>query len=176
MTLPVRFIIAGSGTALLFFVLAWALVSAGLPPFSGTLLAYATAIVAGYTAQRQWTFRAAHPHSRSFPRYLALQIGCGVLSGLISHVTTNLLGLQPFLMSLTAVIAVSAISFVASALWVFPDANSGTLLIGRNRRSTSRGKSSGSPESGQARASQPSAAQLTHDTAYCPCVPDDRRV
>ncbi len=128
LALPVRFVIAGSGTALLFFVLAWALVSAGLPSFSGTLLAYATAVAVGYVAQRQWTFRATHPHSRSFPRYVALQIGCGVLSGLISHTTTNLLGLQPFLMSLTTMIAVSLISFVASALWVFRDGNAGALL------------------------------------------------
>ena len=116
-----RFVAVGVGAAGLFFVLAFLLVSAGLPPFAGSTIAYAIAFAIAYTAQRGWTFGGRHDHAQAFPRYLALQLACAGFSGLVSHVAVNSFGLSPLAMSAVATILAGAASYVLSSLWVFPD-------------------------------------------------------
>lgn len=116
-----RFVVVGAGAAALFFVLAFLLVSAGLPPFAGSVIAYATAFVIAYAAQRGWTFGGRHRHGHALPRYLILQAGCATLSGLVSHVAVNELGLPPLAMSALATLAAGGASYVLSSTWVFPD-------------------------------------------------------
>ena len=117
-----RFLVVGVGGAALFFVLAFLFVSAGLPPFAGSLLAYAIAFVVAYTAQRNWTFDGRHEHGRALPRYLVLQAGCAIFSGVVSHVAVSDFGLSPFAMSALTTVTASTVSYVLSSLWVFPDA------------------------------------------------------
>ncbi|MET3520193.1 MULTISPECIES: GtrA family protein [unclassified Mesorhizobium] len=115
-----RFLVVGVGAALLLFVLSWLLVSLGLSPFVGSAAAYAIAFVVAYSAQRGWTFGGEHDHATALPRYLALQLGCAVFSGLVSHVAVAHFGLSPLAMSALTTVATSALSYVASSLWVFP--------------------------------------------------------
>jgi len=115
----VRFIVSGGGTTVLFVLLGWMFVQAGLSPFIGTLLAYVCAFAVGYMAQQFWTFSDTGPGWASLPRYIALQLGCGVFSGVLSHATANLIGLRPFFMSLTTAIVAGIISYLVSARWVF---------------------------------------------------------
>ncbi|MDX8432287.1 GtrA family protein [Mesorhizobium sp. M4B.F.Ca.ET.190.01.1.1] len=115
-----RFLVVGVGAALLLFVLSWLLVSLGLSPFVGSAAAYAIAFVVAYSAQRGWTFGGEHDHATALPRYLALQLGCAVFSGLVSHVAVAHFGLSPLGMSALTTVATSALSYVASSLWVFP--------------------------------------------------------
>ncbi|RVD16248.1 GtrA family protein [Mesorhizobium sp. M4B.F.Ca.ET.017.02.2.1] len=115
-----RFLVVGVGAALLLFVLSWLLVSLGLSPFVGSAAAYAIAFVVAYSAQRGWTFGGEHDHATALPRYLALQLGCAVFSGLVSHVAVARFGLSPPAMSALTTVATSALSYVASSLWVFP--------------------------------------------------------
>jgi putative flippase GtrA len=110
----------GAGAALLFFLLSWGLVSLGMRPFTGSVLAYGTAFVVAYTAQHGWTFEGEHEHSRSLPRYLAVQVGCAAFSGIVSHVSVAGFGFSPLLMSAVTTVAASAASYVLSSLWVFP--------------------------------------------------------
>ena len=117
-----RFVTVGVGAALLLFVLSWLLVTLGLPPFAGSALAYGVAFVVAYCAQRGWTFRARHSHARALPRYLAVQLGCAVLSGLVSHVAVTRFGISTLAMSAVTTGVASAASFVLSSLWVFPSA------------------------------------------------------
>ncbi len=114
-----RFVISGGGAALAFFVLGWGFVAAGLSPFAATTLAYLIAFALAYSAQQFWTFAASRPLSTSLPRYLALQMGCGLLAASLSQATATL-GLRPMLMSLATTLAVGALSYVVSARWVFP--------------------------------------------------------
>jgi putative flippase GtrA len=116
-----RFVVVGVGAAALFFVLTYALAVAGVPPLFGSTLAYAIAFVVAYTAQRGWTFGGRHDHSRAFPRYLALQLCCAVLSGVVSHVATTRLGMSALAMSALTAIVAGATSYVLSSRWVFPD-------------------------------------------------------
>jgi putative flippase GtrA len=116
-----RFLVVGVGAAALLFVLTYLLVSAGLPPFLGSMLAYAVAFVVAYTAQRGWTFAGRHDHSRAFPRYLTLQLCCALFSGLVSHVAVTRLGMSPLAMSALTTVLAAAASYLLSSLWVFPD-------------------------------------------------------
>ena len=117
----VRFLTVGGGAALLFFVLTYALVSLGMPPFAGSAVAYATAFVIAYTAQRNWTFGGSHRHGRALPRYFILQAGCAVGSGVLAHVATEKLQMSPLAMSALTTVAACVVSYVLSSLWVFAD-------------------------------------------------------
>jgi putative flippase GtrA len=116
-----RFVTVGVGAGLLFFVLSFLFVSAGMPPFSGSLLAFAIAFVFAYAAQRGWTFEGRHDHRRSLPRYLALHVSCALFNGIVAHVLVRYFGMSPFAMSATTTVLGGAVSYVASRLWVFPD-------------------------------------------------------
>lgn len=115
-----RFVTVGVAAALLLFTLSWLLVSLGLSPFVGSLIAYAIAFVVAYGAQRGWTFGGQHDHARAMPRYLALQVGCALFSGLVSHVAVARFGMSPLAMSALTTVAASTVSYVLSSLWVFP--------------------------------------------------------
>jgi putative flippase GtrA len=116
-----RFVVVGVGAACLLFVLTLAMTSAGLPPFPSSVLAYAVAFAVAYSAQRGWTFGARHGHSHALPRYFALQAGCAVFSGIVSHVAVTQLGMSPLAMSAMTTVLASAASYVLSLIWVFPD-------------------------------------------------------
>jgi putative flippase GtrA len=116
-----RFVLTGAATALLFFGLSLLFVAAGLTPFLGSVAAYAAAFAVGYSAQRNWTFRARHGHARALPRYVALQAACALCSGAIAHGATHMLGLAPVATSIVTTGLVGFIAYVASSLWVFPN-------------------------------------------------------
>jgi putative flippase GtrA len=116
----VRFVTVGVGAAALLFVLSYVFVGLGLSPFVGSIAAYAIAFVVAYTAQHGWTFGGAHAHAHALPRYLAVQLGCALLSGLVAHVSVESFGGTPLAMSAAVMIAASAASYVLSSLWVFP--------------------------------------------------------
>jgi putative flippase GtrA len=116
-----RFVVVGAGAACLLFVLTFLLVSIGLPPLSGSVLAYAVCIAIAYVAQRDWTFRDRQNRGNSFRRYLMVQAGCAVFSGLISHVSVEWFGMTPLAMSAMTTIAASAASYMVTSTWVFPD-------------------------------------------------------
>ena len=117
----VRFVTVGVGSALLFFVLTYALTSLGMPPFAGAVVAYAVAFVTAYSAQRNWTFDGAHAHGRALPRYFVLQAGCALGSGVLAHVATEKLQMSPLVMSAVTTVAACVVSYFLSSLWVFAD-------------------------------------------------------
>lgn len=116
-----RFLVVGVGAAALLFLLSFLLVHAGLPPFAASTLAYGIAFVVAYSAQRGWTFGAEHDHGHALPRYFVLQAGCALFSGLVSHVAVAQFGMSPLAMSAVTTIVTSAVSFVLSSVWVFPE-------------------------------------------------------
>jgi putative flippase GtrA len=118
-----RFATVGVGAALLFFLLSYALVSLGVPPFAASVAAYAAAFVVAYLAQRGWTFGGTHGHGRALPRYLALQLCCAGFSGLVAHVAVTRFGMSPLAMSASTALAAGGASYVVSSLWVFPAEN-----------------------------------------------------
>lgn len=115
----VRFLIVGGGAAALMFVLSYLFRRIGIPPFAGSTAAYAIVFVIAYSAQRGWTFGGAQSHRQAFPRYLAAQLGCALLSGVVGYVFTEMLAAPPLVMS-AAVTATAGIgSYVLSSRWVF---------------------------------------------------------
>ncbi len=117
-----RFVVVGVGAAALLFALSYLFVRLGAPPFIASTVAYAIAFSVAYTAQRNWTFRSRASHQRTLPRYFAVQAGCALLAGAISHVAVHVLGASPLVMAIVTTLAASAISFVLSSIWAFaPD-------------------------------------------------------
>jgi putative flippase GtrA len=116
-----RFIIAGATIAGFFFVFLYLLVSIGLPAFTSSLLAYLTAFGLGYLVQRNWSFRARHSHVRVLPRYLLLQAGCALISGLSAQTATTLFYMPPLPTSILNTVLMGLISYIVSLNWVFPD-------------------------------------------------------
>lgn len=114
-----RFVLVGAGAAALLFVLAWGFVALGAPPFGSGIAAYAIAFVAAYSAHRAWTFGARHAHRTALPRYLAVQLGCGLASGALAHVAVHGAGASPAVMSALVTVAASAASFMLTSRWVF---------------------------------------------------------
>lgn len=114
-----RFVTVGVGAALLFFGLSWFLVSMGLTPFMGSVIAYATAFAVAYSAHRGWTFEGKHRHAQALPRYFVLQLGCALFSGVVAHIAVSRFGTSPLTMSMLTTVTASAASYVLSSLWVF---------------------------------------------------------
>lgn len=115
-----RFLVVGAGAAVLLFLSGYFLVSVGIPPFAANTLAYILAFAVAYSAQRGWTFGAEHEHGRALPRYLVLQAGCALFSGLIAHIAVARFAMSPLAMSAMTTVLTSAASFVLSSVWVFP--------------------------------------------------------
>jgi putative flippase GtrA len=116
---PVRFVAVGVGAAALFSYL---LVSVGMAPFAGTVVAYAVAFAAAYAAQRAWTFGARHDHGHALPRYFLIQVVCALLSGALAHVLVAYLQIPPFAMSAIITVGASLASYFLSSRWAFSEA------------------------------------------------------
>lgn len=114
----VRFLITGSGAALLFYTLSVVFILCGAPPFGGTVAAYAIAFVVSYTVQHRWTFGGQHRHSDSLPRYMAAQACSALVAGLVAHVATRE-GLPTVIVSLASTLIASVMSYGLSRYWVF---------------------------------------------------------
>ena len=116
-----RFLLTGASLAGFFWMVVFVLVSIGLAAFTSSLLAYASAVWIGYLAQRNWSFRARHSHAKALPRYLTLQAGCALMSGLSAQTATTVFDMPPLSMSLCNTILMGLISYVVSLNWVFPN-------------------------------------------------------
>lgn len=119
-----RLVIVGASAAVLFFVLNYLLLHLGGAPFVSSVVAYGLSFIYAYTAQQRWTFGGQHSHGRALPRYLAAQVFCALLSGLVSHVTSTF-GAPPSVISIAAMLAGSAASFVLVRFWVFSETRNG---------------------------------------------------
>jgi putative flippase GtrA len=117
-----RFACVGVAVAGFFMFLTYVLVCGGTPPFWASVLAYVVCFVVAYLLQRFWTFEAKHPHREALPRYLALQVGCAVFSGLVPQVAIDHFGATRLVAVGLATITASVLSYVGSMLFVFPDA------------------------------------------------------
>lgn len=117
----IRFATVGVGAVLLLFVLVWFLSAAGMAPFPAAVLGYALAFVCAYTLQRNWTFGGAHDHRRAFPRYLAAQLVCAGLSGLVGHAVEVMLAAPAFWMAAAVALTAGTASYLLSSLWVFAE-------------------------------------------------------
>lgn len=115
-----RFLTVGIGAMLLMLVLSYSFAQAGLPPFQGSLLAYALVFAFAYMAQRGWTFGGEHRHRSALPRYLVLQAACAVASAAVAHLAAEGFGLAPLPTSVLTALTAGAASYVVSSAWVFP--------------------------------------------------------
>lgn len=122
LTQMLRFVCVGVGVAAFFMFLTYALVSGGAPPFWSSVSAYVICFVVAYLLQRFWTFEAKHPHREALPKYLALQVACAVLSGLVPQVAIDHFGATHLVAAGLAALTAGVLSYVGSTIFVFSNA------------------------------------------------------
>jgi putative flippase GtrA len=116
----VRFVVVGSACAALYFllclffraVLDWR-------AFAATGVAYAICFCLGYLGQKKFAFRSTSRHTRSLPRYAALQATVAIVTAISTEWLTGALDLSPLYMSVFATGMAGVVSFFASYYWVF---------------------------------------------------------
>ena len=78
-----RFLITGGSGAVAYLAGSTLLTFAGMQPWLASFLVYGSLVPIVYTIQRRFVFRSGVAHSRSFPRYVAIQsIGLGLAAAL----------------------------------------------------------------------------------------------
>ncbi|PRY90991.1 GtrA family protein [Donghicola tyrosinivorans] len=116
-----RFIIAGSFTAGIYFLLMLGFLNLGFPNMLAALAAHAIAFCIGYLSQKRFAFRSETGHSRSLPRYAALQACCAGSAVLSAWLCARLAISTPTVVAAITTLVLSAVSYITSARWVFRD-------------------------------------------------------
>jgi putative flippase GtrA len=115
----VRFVITGSGAALLQFGLTVALIDAGVKAGYASGCAYAISLIAAYLAHRAWTFRSVRlTVRRSALRYVAVQLLSAATAALTASAVSKFAG-SASTIALVSTVASSTLSFVLSSQWAF---------------------------------------------------------
>lgn len=114
----VRFVLVGGGTAFGYFLLLLAADAYALPPLLSHPAAYVLAFLVAYGLQRGWTFAGAASHRHALPRYLATQLFCAAVAGLLGH-AMHAADWPPLPAALLVTVAASVISFFLSSCWAF---------------------------------------------------------
>jgi putative flippase GtrA len=114
-----RFVFAGGMTACLYFLIFYVLLDLGLSGWLAALVAYMHAFIAGYTAQKYFTFRSTADHSVSLPRYASLQIVCAAVAA-FSAVGAEMIGVtHPLAISFATTVFLGIVTYLVSVKWVF---------------------------------------------------------
>lgn len=118
--LTLRFLVVGTGCALLYFLICYALMATfGVVALVASAVAYLACFWVGYVLQRKVTFRSNRRHADTLVRYAVWHVfGAGAVS-----VMTSLVGegfaLSPFAVSAVSTGLCGVTSFFVSSRWVF---------------------------------------------------------
>lgn len=115
-----RFLLVGGFAAFVFFALTFALLSAGISPFVGALIAYTVAFFVGYSGQFFWTFEGGHVHRSALPKYFIVQVSLALTCAGLAKAAALVLPANPLLLSLLTTGFASFASAVLSSRWIFP--------------------------------------------------------
>ncbi len=117
-----KFLIVGITASLMYFLLAWLLISMTVRPGLAAILAFTVAFLFAYSTQRRWTFASTEAHSWLMPRYLVAQLFCMGASAAVAELAHH----GPLHSNAVAVAAMStvvsgALSYLLSSRWVFSE-------------------------------------------------------
>lgn len=115
-----RFLLVGTTTALIYFLLMWLLMTFNIRPAISATVAFLIAFACAYSAQRKWTFASKVGHSTLLPRYLISQILCVTTSAGIAEIAHKIL-LFPdsVVVAALATFVSGGMSYLLSSRWVF---------------------------------------------------------
>lgn len=119
----IRFMIVGGASAALYFLLDWICQSRfGFKPYVATVLAYIPSFIIAYSLQRSWAFRSAASHMGTLPRYALVQLVVAILTAILTQAFVySFPGARHVLVAGVSTITASAVSFVLTSGWVFPN-------------------------------------------------------
>ena len=114
-----RFVIVGGLNTALTYALYAGLVWYGYQYLLALTIEYAIGILAGFIANRKWTFAYRDRIGPAFFRYMATYCGVYVLNAALLMFFVELAGLNKFLAQFFALSMATLASYIAQHRWVF---------------------------------------------------------
>ena len=102
---------------------AFAGLNTGVPAWATNSLAYSIFLIPAYLANRRFAFQSDAPHRRALPRYVTVQVGSIIVTGLFSYVSYNVWGLETAQGALVALLLTAGVKFVVLRAWAFATAH-----------------------------------------------------
>ncbi len=113
-----RFLLTGGFGAGLYIVGSFTLTTAGMKAWIASFIVYACLVPIVYFIQSKFVFESSKTYSKSFPRYLVIQlIGLG-LSALMPFLLAKI-NVSPIISFFSVALLISFTSYVLQLIWVF---------------------------------------------------------
>ncbi len=117
-----KFLIVGVAGSLVYFFVAWLLISLTVRPGLAAILAFTVAFLFAYSTQRRWTFASTERHSRLMPRYLAAQLlSMGASAAVAELAHHGSLHSSNVAVAALSTLVSGALSYLLSSRWVFSE-------------------------------------------------------
>ena len=91
----------------------------GVPAWGTNALAYAIFLIPAYLANKRLAFQSNAPHRRALPRYVTVQVGSIIVTGIFSYVSYNVWGMETAEGALVALLLTAGVKFVVLRAWAF---------------------------------------------------------
>jgi len=95
----------------------------GIPAWASNAFAYALFLIPAYLANKRLAFQSDAPHRRALPRYVTVQVGSIIVTGLFSYVSYNVWGMETGEGAFVALILTAGVKFVVLRAWAFATQN-----------------------------------------------------
>jgi putative flippase GtrA len=95
----------------------------GIPVWATNSVAYAIFLIPAYLANRRYAFQSNAPHRRALPRYVTVQVGSIIVTGLFSYVSYEMWGMETATGAFVALILTAGVKFVVLRAWAFATAH-----------------------------------------------------
>jgi putative flippase GtrA len=92
---------------------------AGWRAAPAALVGYAIGAVISYTLNRRHTFRSGRPHRQAAWRFAAVNVAGFLLTGMVMHVLSDVMGVNYLGARLITIILVFGLNYAAHRLWTF---------------------------------------------------------
>jgi putative flippase GtrA len=112
-----RFGVVGITAMTVHWLVVWWLVPMGIVPLLANLIGFAIAFNVSYLGHRNWTFASDRAHRATFWRFLTVALSSFVINEALYFVLLKFLDYRIALA--IVLVAVAALTFVASKLWAF---------------------------------------------------------
>jgi putative flippase GtrA len=112
-----RFGLVGVTAMAVHWIVVWLLVPLGIAPLLANLIGFATAFNVSYLGHRNWTFASDRAHGTTFWRFLTVALSSFAINEALYFVLLKFLDYRIAL--IIVLVAVAALTFVASKLWAF---------------------------------------------------------
>lgn len=114
----VKFLFVGGFGASCYVAGSYILTTAGMRAWIASFIVYASLIPVMYLLQKRFVFGSAGPHSKSFPRYLIIQL-IGLILSVALPFSFNMFNISPTIAFVCVVFFVTLTNYALQSRWAF---------------------------------------------------------